>query len=161
MGRFQTLERRLPSQARNMPNKRKISWPICLVLASVVVLLANYVGNGPAIRTLMSQLIPIASLGINIPLLAMSKSLAGKNAFGGFSLADVLIFVLFVWWLVGSCHLTFSGPFKVASNGYFGSWGAMIAAAYWFLGENARALKGGPLVGTCCAAIVLMVTIWR
>jgi len=66
--------------------------------------------------------------------------------FCGDRMEDVLnletLFALFflLWWVVGACILTYLGPFKVTSNGYFSCWAAFGASIRLF---NAT-LNGAP-----------------
>ena len=57
----------------------------------------------------------------------------------------VAALILFPMWVVGVGVLTFDSPFRVTSNGYFGSWVAFFSSVIWFFVELSLqfpALKG-------------------
>jgi hypothetical protein len=41
--------------------------------------------------------------------------------------------VLFFWWAIGTCIITFKAPFVVASNGYFAAWLGLFSTTHWAL----------------------------
>mmetsp|Transcript_871 Transcript_871/g.1800 ORF Transcript_871/g.1800 Transcript_871/m.1800 type:complete len:295 (+) Transcript_871:95-979(+) len=81
---------------------------------------------------------------------------AGEDTIG-----SALAYFLFAWTFVGACVLTFRGPFEITGNGYFASWGMVIAAsmAVGISGGKAKeALTGftGSIIGLAACAIVVI-----
>jgi hypothetical protein len=82
-------------------------------------------------------------------------------------LFSVLNLFLFVWNFIGTCTLTFGGPFKITSNGYFAAWG-IVFFAIMALGVTATQMKEefhstlGSLMGILASSVVLIVAIvWQ
>lgn len=71
-----------------------------------------------------------------------------------------LSYLMFIWWFLTACILTFSGPFLVTSNGYFSSW-LGVACATVGIGITPEAMKSqasnlGYLNGVWVASIILI-----
>ena len=69
-----------------------------------------------------------------------------ENELGTFPLMGTLTwgrglaYLLLVWTLIGASFLTFQGPFLVTSNGYFASWG-LVVASLMALGVTTEAVR--------------------
>jgi hypothetical protein len=82
-------------------------------------------------------------------------------------LFSILNVFLFVWNFIGTCTITFGGPFKTTSNGYFAAWG-IVFFAIMALGVTATQIREefhstlGSLMGILASSVVLIVAIiWQ
>lgn len=49
---------------------------------------------------------------------------------------------LFFWWAVGTCVITFKGPFLAVSNGYLSAWAGLIFTTHWALNIDTTKFTG-------------------
>lgn len=137
---------------------------IVIFVASVVVLVASCYGlelNG--FYDFWALICSGVSLGLSFIALSMLISGVGKDRIA--NLMPNLAAILLAWWIFGTGFMTFGGPFRATSNGYFGAWIALVAAwLLWTLHfDQSRVMlallgdRSGEFVIVVVAALVLLV----
>lgn len=106
---------------------------------------------------------------VAVSVIAMVFSaVGGAMSTSSESLADqakYITYFLLVWCVVGTCVLTFNGPFEITGNGYFAAW-AMTVFAIQALADKrglsrdeiTNTVKGaGPIVGLGVGALIVLI----
>lgn len=55
---------------------------------------------------------------------------------GGHTVQKICSIFLLIWWLFGTCFITFKAPFSTTSNGWFGAWAGLLSSMKWAVGIN-------------------------
>mmetsp|Transcript_27076 Transcript_27076/g.64316 ORF Transcript_27076/g.64316 Transcript_27076/m.64316 type:complete len:273 (-) Transcript_27076:259-1077(-) len=138
------------------------------VLAAAIVLIIAVLSrdNGKNLSDYEAYAIAVGAVAGTLALVALillkfQAGLLGKVLFSGIDLQHFIAGFLFIWWLVGTCIITFKAPFTVTSNGYFSAWVGLFASAM-ALGASADMAKKaaqGTILCLLMAAVVVVLAI--
>lgn len=133
--------------------------PMIGMFFSAIILLVAILVGGSRLKN-YEYTISVAAVAMFFSLLGFlltcKEDLNGKiSEFNGY--------FLFLWCFIGACIITFDGPFKVTSNGYFASWSLAICSTMG-VGVTGKAAKSaitgiGAAVGLGACAIVVIAAI--
>jgi len=137
-------------------------FPLALVLISSIILLIATTSSPdmPSMKySYEKYAVSVSSISLILSFIALLM-----HKFAG-SLYDKmekhLCMTMFSWSFIGACFLTFRGPFKTTSNGYFAAWATVYGCAMAMgmdtsnVQTNIRGL--GAIMGNMAASIVVLV----